>query len=67
MKLWPVEHKFVIKIRFSSNQNIGEEQYNIDEKVFNWSEVHLSELTCNKIHTLVCEARINLFKEKEEY
>jgi hypothetical protein len=23
------------------------------EKVFNWSEVHLSEMTCHKIHTLV--------------
>ena len=23
------------------------------EKVFNWSEVHLSEMTCYKIHTLV--------------
>jgi hypothetical protein len=22
------------------------------EKVFNWSEVHLSEMTCSKIHTL---------------
>ena len=22
------------------------------EKVFNWSEVHLSEMTCYKIHTL---------------
>ena len=21
--------------------------------MFNWSEVHLSEMTCNKIHTLV--------------
>ena len=23
------------------------------EKVFNWSEVHLSEMTCYQIHTLV--------------
>ena len=23
------------------------------KKVFNWSEVHLSEMTCYKIHTLV--------------
>ena len=22
-------------------------------KVFNWSEVHLSEITCYKIHTLI--------------
>ena len=23
------------------------------KKVFNWSEVHLSEMTCYKIHTLI--------------
>ena len=26
---------------------------NMLKKVFNWSEVHLSEMTCYKIHTLV--------------
>ena len=25
---------------------------NMLKKVFNWSEVHLSEMTCYKIHTL---------------
>ena len=56
MKLWPVEHFlntffniFVIKIIFSSNQNIGEGESNFDDKyvqkVFNWSEFHLSEKT----------------------
>ena len=28
-------------------------KYGILKKVFNWSEVHLSETTCYKIHTLV--------------
>ena len=28
-------------------------------KVFNWSEVHLSEMTCYKIHTLVSRYRIS--------
>ena len=27
------------------------------EKVFNWSEVHLSEMTCYKIHTLVINTK----------
>ena len=47
MNLWSVEHFFdifFIKIRFSSNQNIGEGESNFDEKnveeMFNWSEVH---------------------------
>ena len=58
MKLWSVEHFFNIffikldspviktleRIRFSSNQNIGEGESDFDEKnveeMFNWSEVH---------------------------
>ena len=74
MKLWPVEHfityllskldspliKKLERIRFSSNQNIGEGESNFDDKyveksvqlVFNWLEFHLSEITCYKIHTL---------------
>ena len=51
---------FIIKIRFSSNQNIGEGESNFDDKYaqksvqlrFNWSEFHLSEMTCYKIHAL---------------
>ncbi len=39
-----------------SNQNIGEGESNCDdkcvEKVFKWSEAHLSEMTCSEIHTL---------------
>jgi len=31
--------------------------------VFNWSEVHLSEMTCYKIHTLVGRFQI-LIEEK---
>ena len=60
MNLWSVDHFFDIfvikldsyviktfeRIRFSSNQNIGEGESNFDEKnveeMFNWSEV-LSE------------------------
>ena len=66
MKLWPVEHFSNIllcsleRIIFSSNQKIGEGESNFDDKyvektvqlVFNWSEFHLSEMTCYKIHTL---------------
>jgi len=33
-----------------SNQSIGEGEY--FEKVFKWSEVRLSEMTCSKIHAL---------------
>ena len=47
MNLWSVEHFFnifFIKIRFSSNQNIGEGESNFDEKnveeMLNWSEFH---------------------------
>ena len=59
MNLWSVEHFFDIffsskldspviktleRIRFSSNQNIGEGESNFDvknvEEMFNWSEVH---------------------------
>ena len=42
MNHWPVEHFF--KTYLSSL---------LGEKVFNWSEVHLSEMTCYKIHTLI--------------
>ena len=54
MKFWPVEHfynKFVL--------TFGRDCYCIQQsrpkyvvKVFNWSEVHLSEMTGYKIHTL---------------
>ena len=40
-----------------TNQNIGEGESKCDdkyvEKVFKWSELHLSAMTCSKIHTLV--------------
>ena len=38
------------KISFRGNYM---RKYGILKKVFNWSEVHLSETTCYKIHTLV--------------
>ncbi len=72
MHLGSLEHilaRFVITLRFSSNQNISDDlnspsNQNIGEgksncydksgqKVFKWSEVHLSEMTCSKIYTLV--------------
>ena len=38
---------------------------NMLKKVFNWSEVHLSEMTCYKIHTLVnVYASFSSIKEK---
>ena len=33
---------------------------NMLKKVFNWSEVHLSEMTCYKIHTLKSISRDNI-------
>ena len=48
---------------------------NMLKKVFNWSGVHLSEMTCYKIHTLiriqplfffVSSTRNNLMKEKND-
>ena len=59
MNLLPVEHFFNICICHHflvdllgaiTNPPISDDKY--VEKVFNWSEVHLSELTCYKIHTL---------------
>ena len=35
-------------------------------KVFNWSEVHLSEMTCYKIHTLVTMFKIMITKEEDQ-
>ena len=46
-------------IIFSSNQKIGEGESNMLKKVFNWSEVHLSEMTCYKIHTLVDQGNLS--------
>ena len=37
-------------MQYVANPPKSEEKY--VEKVFNWSEVHLSEMTYNKIHTL---------------
>ena len=31
------------------------------EKVFNWSEVHLSKMTCYKIHTLVSRPYLKIY------
>ena len=59
MKLWPVEHFcniFVLTfgallLLYSAITPKSEDKHVV--KVFNWSEVHLSEMTCYKIHTLV--------------
>ena len=48
MHLWPVEH-FFPGFFFRSGADLEK----TEEKVFNWSEVHLSEATFYKIHTLV--------------
>ena len=54
--------KTLERIRLSSNQKIGEGESHFDgkyiEKVFNRSEVHISEMTCYKIHTLVIILKI---------
>ena len=47
MHLWPVEHFF---LRFFLDQKLIWKK--TEEKVFNWSEVHLSEVTSYRIHTL---------------
>ena len=47
---------FVIA-EYNSNHAKSEEKYVV--KVFNWSEVHLSEMTCYKIHTLEMFLQIN--------
>ena len=38
---------------------------NMLKKVFNWSEVHLSEVTSYKIHTLVYVLLLPCMKKKE--
>ena len=40
-----------MKLLYSAITPKSEDKYVV--KVFNWSEVHLSEMTCYKIHTLV--------------
>ena len=61
MKLWPVEHFFQHKylsskldsplIKTLERENLIL-MINMLKKVFNWSEVHLFEMTCYKIHTI---------------
>ena len=62
MNLWPVEHFFqhmYLSSKLDSPLIKTLERENLIlmismlKKVFNWSEVHLSEMTCYKIHTLV--------------
>ena len=48
MQLWPVEHFWLTF--FSRSALIWKKS---DPKVFNWSELHLSEVTSYKIHILV--------------
>ena len=42
---------------------------NMLKKVFNWSEVHLSEMTCYKIHTLdtLLSSRARLVLKKKNF
>ena len=59
MNLWPVEHFFQhICHHFWVGlllhpANPPKRMTNMLKKVFKWSEVHLSEMTCYKIHTLM--------------
>ena len=60
MNLWSVEHFFdifFIKIRFSSNQNIGEGESNFDEKMSKKCSTYQRFIrkrnTTNKIGTLI--------------
>ena len=53
MNLWPIEHFYNFwawLLLYSAITPKSEDKYVV--KVFNWSEVHLSEMTCYKIHTL---------------
>ena len=55
MNLWPVEHYFEhichhFWVGATANPPKSDDKY--AQKVFNWSEVHLSEVTPYKIHTL---------------
>jgi hypothetical protein len=59
MNLWPVEHffehichHFWVGSLLHQQRNHPKVMTNMLKKVFNWSEVHLSEVTSNKIHTL---------------
>ena len=50
--------KTLERIRSSSGEGESLLMINMWKKVFNWSEVHLSEMTCYKIHTLVSMNRL---------
>ena len=72
MKLWPVEHRLntfstylpskldspLIKTLERGNLILMIDMLN---KVFNWSEVHLSEMTWYKIHTLEEKSLLMLY------
>ena len=56
MNLWPLlqhigPHFWAWLLLYSAITPKSEDKYVV--KVFNWSEVHLSEMTCYKFHTLV--------------
>ena len=46
MQLWPVEHFWLTFFQISTDLEKNE------PKVFNWSELHLSEVTSYKVHIL---------------
>ena len=50
MHHFELKYGFCNKSLHSANPPKSEDKY--DEKVFNWSEGHLSEMACYKIHTL---------------
>ena len=52
--LWPVKYFYNIFVLTELYSAITlKSEHKCVVKVFNWSEVHLSEMTCYKIHTLV--------------
>ena len=63
-----VSPSLLIRGEFNHLNVLTREESNFDDKyveqsvqhVFNWSEFHLSEMTCYKIHTLVFLQKINL-------
>ena len=58
MNLWPVEHFFPpFFSRSALNQHWSGKKRG--KKVFNWSEVHHSEVISYKIHTLIAKKEKN--------
>ena len=72
MNLWPVEHFFegichhfwVGLLLLVEQQTHPKVMASMLKKVFNWSEVHLSEITSYKIHNLTPNTQIMFHKQR---